>query len=101
MQVTTVGGRKARYRRGGFANQEDAVAARQAILDGPADEAAAGAWTVARWLRYWLAQAEPHLGVNFDSESKGDQAAHLLSELQQAIVDLRLSGQVKLDLQVS
>jgi hypothetical protein len=47
------------------------------------------------------AQAEPHLGVNFDSESKGDQAAHLLSELQQAIVDLRLSGQVKLDLQVS
>jgi hypothetical protein len=61
VQVTTVGGRKARYRRGGFANQEDAVAARQAILDGPADEAAAGAWTVARWLRYWLAQAEPHL----------------------------------------
>ena len=38
-----------------------AVTARQAILDGPADEAAAGAWTVARWLRYWLAQAEPHL----------------------------------------
>jgi hypothetical protein len=34
---------------------------RQAIIDGPADEAAAGAWTVARWLRYQLAQAEPHL----------------------------------------
>ena len=61
VQVTTVGGRKARYRRGGFATREAAVAARQAILDGPADEAAAGAWTVARWLRYWLAQAEPHL----------------------------------------
>ena len=60
-QVTTVGGRKARYRRGGFATRDTAVAARQAILDGPADEAAAGAWTVARWLRYWLAQAEPHL----------------------------------------
>jgi hypothetical protein len=27
----------------------------------PADEAAAGACTVARWLRHWLAQAEPHL----------------------------------------
>jgi integrase len=61
VQVTTVGGRKARYRRGGFATRDAAAAARQAILDGPADEAAAGAWTVARWLRYWLAQAEPHL----------------------------------------
>ena len=35
VQVTTVGGRKARYRRGGFATREAAVAARQAILDGP------------------------------------------------------------------
>lgn len=61
VQVTTVGGRKARYRRGGFATRDTAAAARHAILDGPADEAAAGAWTVARWLRYWLTQAEPHL----------------------------------------
>ena len=61
VQVGTVGGRKARYRRGGFATREAAAAARQAILDGPADEAAAGAWTVARWLRYLLAQAEPDL----------------------------------------
>ena len=60
VQVATAGGRKARYRRGGFASQAVAVAARQAILVGPADQAAA-AWTVARWLRYWLAQAEPHL----------------------------------------
>jgi integrase len=60
VQVTTVGGRKARYQRGGFATREAAAAARQAILDGPAEEAA-GSWTVARWLRYWLAQAEPHL----------------------------------------
>jgi Phage integrase, N-terminal SAM-like domain len=61
VQVTTVGGRKARYRRGGFATRDAAVAARRAILDGPADGAAAGAWTVARWLRYWVAQAEPYL----------------------------------------
>jgi len=61
VQVTTVGGRKARYRRGGFATWEAAAAARRAILDGPPDLAAAGAWTVARWLRHWLAQAEPHL----------------------------------------
>jgi integrase len=61
VRVTTVGGRKARYRRGGFATRDAAAAARQAILDAAAEEAAAGAWTVARWLRYWLAQAEPHL----------------------------------------
>ncbi|HEY5019286.1 MAG TPA: tyrosine-type recombinase/integrase [Streptosporangiaceae bacterium] len=61
VQVTTVGGRKARYRRGGFATRDAAAAARHAVLGGPADEAAAGAWTVARWLRYWLTQAEPHL----------------------------------------
>ncbi len=61
VQVDTVGGRKARYRRGGFATREAAAAARQAILDGPAGQAAAGAWTVARWLRFWLAQAGPHL----------------------------------------
>jgi hypothetical protein len=48
VQFTTVGGRKARYRRGGFATREQAVAARQAIIDGPVDQAAAGAWTVAR-----------------------------------------------------
>jgi integrase len=61
VQVTTVGGRKARYRRGGFATWEAAVAAAQVLLDGPSDEAAAGAWTVARWLRYWLKLAEPNL----------------------------------------
>jgi hypothetical protein len=61
VQVATVGGRKARYRRGGFATREAAAAARKAIIDGPADAPAAEAWTVARWLRYWLAQAEPHL----------------------------------------
>jgi integrase len=61
VQVTTVGGRKARYRRGGFTTPEAAVTARRAILDGPADQAAAGAWTVARWLRYWLKLTGPHL----------------------------------------
>jgi Phage integrase, N-terminal SAM-like domain len=61
VQVTTVGGRKARYRRGGFATRETAVAARRTVLDGPAGQAAAGAWTLARWLRYWLKLAGPHL----------------------------------------
>ncbi|MBL7487967.1 site-specific integrase [Frankia sp. AgB1.9] len=61
VQVTTIGGRRARYRRGGFPTYEAANAARQVILTAPAQDAAAGAWTVARWLRYWLDQAEPHL----------------------------------------
>jgi hypothetical protein len=29
--------------------------------DGPSDQAAAGAWTLARWLLYWLKLAEPSL----------------------------------------
>ena len=61
VQVTTVGGRKARFRRGGYPSWEAAVAARRTLLDAPADRAAAGAWTLARWLRYWLTLAEPNL----------------------------------------
>jgi len=61
VQVSTVGGRKARYRRGGYPTREAARAARGELLEGPADLAAAGAWTVARWLRHWLQQAEPNL----------------------------------------
>ena len=61
VQVTTAGGRKAGYRRGGFPAREVAVAARRALLDAPAGQAAAGARTLARWLRYWLKLAEPSL----------------------------------------
>jgi hypothetical protein len=39
-------------------------------------------------------QAEPHLAVNFNLEIKGDQAAHMVHDLQQALVDLGLSAQV-------
>src|ERR1017187_5197124 len=61
VQVTTVGGRKARFRRGGYPSWEAAVAARRTLLDAPADRAAAGAWTLARRLRDWLTLAEPNL----------------------------------------
>src|SRR5215469_12229862 len=44
------------------------------------------------------AQMEPQLGVNFALEIKGDQAVHLLSDLKQAVADLGLSSQVKLEL---
>ena len=40
------------------------------------------------------AQSEPRLAVNFGLEIKGDQAAHLLHDLQRALVDLGLSAQV-------
>jgi len=59
LQVKTVGGRKARCRRGGFPTKTAAIAARRAVVAGPADQAAADAWTVARWLRYWLQLIEP------------------------------------------
>ena len=61
VQVSTVGGRKARYRRGGFPTRDAARAARNELLQGPPDLASAGAWTTARWLRYWLQQAEANL----------------------------------------
>jgi integrase len=37
------------------------LAARQAVLDAPAEQSTARAWTVARWLRYWLTLIEPNL----------------------------------------
>jgi integrase len=61
VQVSTFGGRKARYRRGGFPTRDAARTARGELLEGPADLAAAGAWTVARWLRHWLQLTEPSL----------------------------------------
>jgi hypothetical protein len=41
------------------------------------------------------AQAEPRLGVNFDVEVAGNQAAQLERDLQQAIADLGLTEQIK------
>jgi integrase len=41
-------------RRGGYATRRDAVAARDAVLGRGDEHASAEAWTVARWLRYWL-----------------------------------------------
>ncbi len=61
VQVSTVGGRKARYRHGGFPTRDAAQAARGELLESPADLAATGAWTVARWMRHWLKLTEPNL----------------------------------------
>jgi hypothetical protein len=59
VQVTTVGGRRARQRRGGYPTPEAALTARQTVLDAPAEQRTAAAWTVARWLHYWLRMVEP------------------------------------------
>jgi len=43
-----------RVRRGGYASRRDAVAARDAVLGRGDEQSTADAWTLARWLRYWL-----------------------------------------------
>jgi hypothetical protein len=43
-------------------------------------------------------ETEPHLAVSFNLEIGGERAGHLLQELQQAIADLGLSEQIKLQL---
>jgi hypothetical protein len=59
-QVATVGGRKARHRLGGFpTRRRPSPPGRPSSTARPTKPRQA--WTVARWLRYWLAQAEPHL----------------------------------------
>jgi integrase len=52
--VATVGGRRDRVRRGGYLTRRDAAAARDALLHRSAEDRGVEAWTVARWLRYWL-----------------------------------------------
>jgi hypothetical protein len=48
VQVTSVGGRRARQRHGAYPTREAALTARQAVIDAPAEQATAAAWTVAR-----------------------------------------------------
>ena len=52
--VKTVHGRRERVRRGGYLTRRDAGAARDALLNGCDEDRGADAWTVGRWLRYWL-----------------------------------------------
>ena len=52
--VTAVPGRRGRVRRGGYLTRRDAVVARDVLLDRGGEDATVEAWTVARWLRYWL-----------------------------------------------
>jgi integrase len=53
--VSSLPGRRARVRRGGYLTRREAVAARDALLnDSVGTGATVEAWTVATWLRYWL-----------------------------------------------
>ena len=52
--MATVGGRRERVRRGGYLTRREAVAARDALLYRSAEDRGVEAWTVDRWLRYWL-----------------------------------------------
>jgi integrase len=51
--VAALPGRRERLRRGGYVTRREAVAARDVVL-GRGDAATVEAWTVGRWLRYWL-----------------------------------------------
>jgi integrase len=79
--VTSVGGRRARHRRGGYRTRETALAARQAILDAPAEQSAAAAWTVARWLHYWLRVVEPNLRPSTAHSYRGHIDRYLIPAL--------------------
>jgi integrase len=81
VQVTTVGGRWARQRHGGYRTREAALAARQAILDAPAQQSTAAAWTVARWLRFWLRLVEPHLRPSTLHSYRGHIDRYLIPNL--------------------
>jgi len=48
-------GRAERKRQGGFASKAAATRARNAWLTATGEERTANAWTVAQWLRHWLA----------------------------------------------
>ena len=53
--VAALPGKRGRVRRGGYLTRRDAVAARDEVLDRDGGgRATVEAWTVARWLRYWL-----------------------------------------------
>jgi integrase len=52
--VAGLHGRRERVRRGGYGTRRDAVTARDLLLNPAPGAHGAQAWTVARWLRYWL-----------------------------------------------
>ena len=54
VQVPTVGGRRARHRRGGYLSPEAAHAAGLAVVESGPVDMASQAWTVMRWLEFWL-----------------------------------------------
>jgi integrase len=55
VQMSTLDGRRARVRRGGFGSLAEAERARQVLLALPDAAAAGRAWTIRRWLEQWLA----------------------------------------------
>lgn len=60
-QVTGPDGRRMRVRRGGFVTRGDAERGCWELLRMPGPEAVARAWTVRRWLEFWLSEVEGRL----------------------------------------
>lgn len=55
-QAPTPAGRQTRVRRGGFDTRAEAERARMDFVKLPSRAATAKAWTVRRWLEYWLSE---------------------------------------------
>jgi hypothetical protein len=58
VQVPTVGARRSRHRRSGLSSPQADWEAGQAVVDSESVDMASQAWTVARWLEFWLGSAQ-------------------------------------------
>jgi hypothetical protein len=58
IKVTGADGLRRRVRRGGFASESAAIAARDAAITEPSPRVFAQAWTVEKWLTDWLDQLD-------------------------------------------
>jgi integrase len=81
VQIPTTGGRRRRLRRGGFASAGAAIAARDRVLADTAVGAVGHGWTVARWLRHWLAtlpmQVRPSTVASYRAHIEDHLVPHL------------------------
>jgi len=58
IKVTGADGLRRRVRRGGFASEPAATAARDAAVGQPSPRVLAQAWTIEKWLTDWLDQLD-------------------------------------------
>lgn len=81
VQAPTTGGRRSRLRKGGFSGSRQAIAARDRVLAASTVGAAGQGWTVAGWLRRWLAtlplQVRPSTAAGYRAHAEEHLIPHL------------------------